>query len=86
VDGTLSAVLKAARLRKFRLLANPNLGEETTAEEFLQGLDKTVRMLSPYAPVEAACVQQRLYGEVSARTQLPLLPLQLHLRYPWIQP
>lgn len=85
VDGTLSAVLKAARLRKFRLVANPNLGMETTAGEFLRGLEKTVEMLSPYASVEAAFVKESLYDEVSAGTQLPVLALRPLLSYPWAQ-
>lgn len=50
IDGTLSAILRAARLKLPRFLLNPNLGQETTAEEYLAGLEDGLAMLSPYVP------------------------------------
>jgi len=85
IDGTLSAILKAARLRQVRFIANPNLGICTTATDFLKGLEKTVDMISPYANVEAACVRDTLYEAVRGASNLPLLPVHLRLTYPWEQ-
>lgn len=81
IDSTLTAVLHAARLQKPRYIANPNLGADTTAEEFSDGLQTTLDLLSPYVTVEAAAVPAWLAGEVS--TPLPLLPITPKINYPW---
>lgn len=60
IDGTLSAVLKAARLGLPRFLLNPTLGIGTTAEEFLVGVEQGLRLLTPYVKVEAAAVSETL--------------------------
>ena len=66
IDGTLSAILRAARLKLPRFLLNPNLGQETTAEEYLAGLEDGLAMLSPYVPVEGAAVPAALLARVAA--------------------
>ena len=73
IDGTLSAVLRAARLGMPRFLLNPNLGRDTTAAEYLDGLAQGQAMLSPYVTAEAAAVPESLYPQVRDRTPLPLL-------------
>ena len=73
IDGTLSAVLRAARLGMPRFLLNPNLGRDTTAAEYLEGLAQGQAMLSPYVAAEAAAVPESLYPQVRDRTPLPLL-------------
>lgn len=61
IDGTLSAILRAARLKLPRFLLNPNLGQETTAEEYLAGLEDGLAMLSPYVPVEGPPSRRRCW-------------------------
>ena len=68
IDGTLSAVLKAARLGLPRFLLNPTLGIGTTAEEFLVGVEQGLRLLTPYVKVEAAAVSETLLPEVEGRS------------------
>lgn len=75
IDGTLSAVLRAARLGLPRFLLNPNLGAQTTTEEFLAGVEKGLALLTPYVKVEAAAVPAGLYDTVRERTELPLIPI-----------
>lgn len=82
IDGTLSAVLKAARLGLPRFLLNPTLGIGTTAEEFLVGVEQGLRLLTPYVKVEAAAVSETLLPEVEGRTELPLLPLTPRMTVP----
>lgn len=82
IDGTLSAVLKAARLGLPRFLLNPTLGIGTTAEEFLVGVEQGLRLLTPYVKVEAAAVSATLLPEVEGRTELPLLPLTPRMTVP----
>ena len=73
IDGTLSAVLRASRLRTPRFLLNPNLGRDTTAEEYLDGLAQGLALLTPHVAVEAAAVPDALYAQVRPHTGLPLL-------------
>ena len=83
VDGTLSAILRVSHLKKFHIISNPNLGFETTAEEFAAGIDKTRRMLEQYVPVEGACVREEIFDAAAGLTELPLLPVRLYLKYEW---
>lgn len=82
VDGTLSAVLRASRLRTPRFLLNPNLGRDTTAQEYLDGLAQGLAMLTPYVAVEAAAVPDALYRQVRDRTDLPLLRITPRITVP----
>ena len=45
IDRTLSAILQVSHLRHFSIISNPNLGFETTAEEFAAGIESTRQML-----------------------------------------
>lgn len=82
IDGTLSAVLRASRLRMPRFLLNPNLGRDTTAREYLDGLAQGLAMLTPYAAVEAAAVPDSLYQQVRPHTDLPLLRITPRITVP----
>jgi hypothetical protein len=83
VDGTLSSILRVSHIQKFHIISNPNLGFETTAEEFAAGIEKTRRMLEQYVPVEGACAREEIFDTASGLTELPLLPLRLYLKYEW---
>ena len=82
IDGTLSAVLRASRLRTPRFLLNPNLGRDTTAQEYLDGLAQGLAMLTPYVAVEAAAVPDALYQQVRPHTGLPLLRITPRITVP----
>ena len=82
IDGTLSAVLRASRLRTPQFLLNPNLGRGTTAQEYLDGLAQGLAMLTPYAAVEAAAVPDALYAQVRPHTGLPLLRITPRITVP----
>ena len=82
IGGTLSAVLHASRLRTPRFLLNPNLGRDTTAEEYLDGLVQGLALLTPYVPVEAAAVPDALYAQVRPHTGLPLLRITPRITIP----
>ena len=83
IDRTLSAILQVSHLRHFSIISNPNLGFETTAEEFAAGIESTRQMLERYVPVAGACVREEIYPDAAALTTLPLLPLHLYLTYEW---
>ena len=82
IDGTLSAILRASRLKMPRFLLNPNLGGGTTLEEYLSGIKLGLEMLSPYVTVEAATVPAGLYEQAKEETSLPLIPITSHISVP----
>ena len=82
IDGTLSAILRASRLKMPRFLLNPNLGGGTTLEEYLFGIKLGLEMLSPYVTVEAAAVPAGLYEQAKEETSLPLIPITSHISVP----
>ena len=82
IDGTLSAILRASRLKMPRFLLNPHLGMSTTPAEYLEGLEQGLAMLSPYVTVEAAAVPAPLYEQIRALTALPLIPVTSHISVP----
>ena len=82
IDGTLSAILRASRLKMPRFLLNPNLGGGTTLEEYLDGIRQGLELLSPYVAVEAAAVPAPLYEQAKAETALPLIPITSHISVP----
>ena len=80
IDVTLSAVLRASRIRQFSFLCNPNLGPGTSEEEFLEGVEKTREMLDRYFPVRLACASRTLYEKVVDKCSLPVFPLKLYFQ------
>lgn len=82
IDGTLSAILRASRLKMPRFLLNPNLGGGTTLEEYLFGIKLGLELLSHYVAVEAAAVPAPLYEQAKAETALPLIPITSHISVP----
>ena len=87
IDGTLSKILQVTHLQlpKLRFVANPNNGLFTTRQEYEAGLAKTREMLDPYCTMEFAAIYQPLHAGEEEPDDLPVLPLELHLRYPWLQ-
>lgn len=82
IDGTLSAILRASRLKMPRFLLNPNLGGDTTLAEYLDGIRQGLETLSPYVAVEAAAVPAALYEQARTETPLPLIPITSHISVP----
>ena len=82
IDGTLSAILRASRLKTPRFLLNPHLGQGTTPEEYLSGIRLGLELLSPYVTVEAAAVPAALWEPVRTQTELPLIPIITRMSVP----
>lgn len=86
IDETLGRILGVSHLGldKLTVVCNPNNGAGTTLEEFTQGLERTRELVGPYLPVAFACVREELAAEAAAAADLPVLPLRLELKYPWL--
>lgn len=80
IDKTFSAILASARIRQVHFLANPNLGEATSAADFTLGLDQVMQILPPQAPLVASAVP---YWLADVAAPIPLIPIYPQLRYPW---
>lgn len=86
IDETLGAILGAAHLKvdEMHLINNPNYGWNTTTEEIVEGYRFMEKIVAPYKPIDFACVREELYEEAKNAIHKELLPLHLHLKYPWI--
>ena len=84
IDGTMRHILGSMRLDHIYILGNPNLGYATTANEFMEGLDRIDELLDGFTCVNSACVRRDIYEEVKARTNKALLPIDLFLTYSWV--
>ena len=87
IDKILGQILGVSHvnLEKLRILGNPNLGPDTTAEEVLAGARSLEKMISPYKPVELYTVREALLAATEAELSAPVLPLRLALTYEWAQ-
>lgn len=82
IDATMSSILRAARIRRFHIVCNPNLGCETTPQDVLRGLEDARRLIEPYMPIGLVCCAAPLWDAVHSECRLPLFSLQLHLDHP----
>ena len=87
IDRVLGQVLGVShvRLDRLRVIGNPNLGPDTTAQEVLDGAAKLREMLSPYKEIDFYTVKEDLASELEARFPGDVLPIRLLLTYEWAQ-
>ncbi len=83
LDYTLSSILRAARVSNFRMVGNPNIGPLTSEEDFLTGYIRTQDLLQKHINMEFFCIRDELYQNVKETCPSPLMPIVLHLTYPW---
>lgn len=86
IDATLTSVLAASHIRSYHILANPNLGHDTTAAEWLEGVQKAHEMLDPYTKIEALAVSKEIAREAilglgDGDKDLPILKIRPMIDY-----
>ncbi len=83
IDAVLSQILGVSHLRLDRLnfIANPNLGIDTRPEEVDEGIRQVIRSVGEYVPVAFACAMQQHIPMLT--TDMPVMPLDPYLSYPW---
>lgn len=86
IDLTLGQILGVSHinLSQVKLIDNPNVGVTTTADEYLEGSDKMIQMVTSFMPIEFSCVREDLYDAVIKKAKLPLVPLNIYLTYEWL--
>lgn len=85
IDQVLSQILGVShiQLAKLHMVANPNLGGGTSADEIVSGYERLVEMIGEYKSVDLLCVEENLVSEVENRVIAPIFPLTRYLAYPW---
>lgn len=87
IDGTMARVLGMAgiRLENVSFMSNPNVGLTTTAEEVIRGNELVKSLIGEYVKIDYLCALAPLCPEVEAKTDIPVLPIELYLTYEWNQ-
>ena len=87
IDKVLGETLGVSHveLDRLRLIGNPNLGPDTTAEDVAEGARQLVEMVGPYKPVDFLCVEEGLCPALPDGLPCPALPIRLYLTYPWVE-
>lgn len=85
IDRVLGETLGVSHipLEKVTLVANPNLGPETTVEDVLSGMESLTEQVGPYKPIGLLCVEESLADAVREKTEFPVCPIHIYLSYPW---
>lgn len=83
IQETMRRVLGSARLQRISLIANPNLGVSTTAEQVLEGLER-LRPLIGETPIDFVCALEPLCESLSRQIPEPILPIRLHTLPRWM--
>ncbi len=81
---TMARVTGAARLRRPELVANPNLGPDTTAEEVVAGMERFRRMF-PDDRAVFLCALEELCPELEGRVPEPVFPIRLNTLPDWLR-
>lgn len=86
IDKVLGETLGVSHVRidRLRLLGNPNLGLDTTAEDVISGAEDTVRMVGEYKPVDFFTARADLLPRLEGKLA-PVFPIRLYLTYEWEQ-
>ena len=84
IEVTMRRVLGAARLGEFSLVANPNLGPGTTAEDVTEGLRRFGELFPDEHP-RFVCALEELCSELAGRVREPLLPIRLNTVPEWLE-
>ena len=87
IDKVLGQVLGVShvQLETLRILSNPNLGPETTAEDVLEGAAQLERMIGPYKPVDLVTAKAELTEALEGKLNVPVCPISLQLTYEWLR-
>lgn len=86
IDRVLGEILGVShiQLENVHLISNPNIGPETTVADALAGNYKLMKMVALYKQPDFVCVKAELAEAVKTKMKLPVMPVQLFLKYPWI--
>ena len=80
---TMEAVLGAGGLTANCLICNPNLGPQTTVEEWMEGYCRMQDMF-PDEPITFCCADEKIAPAVEVQTALPTWPIRVTTPPEWL--
>lgn len=85
IDIVLSDILTVSHLsiEELHLVGNPNLGDETTPETFMEGYKMLNETVAPYKALDFYCAEASVAKAVADRIPEPVFPMELYFQYPW---
>lgn len=84
IEETYSRVMGTAHLNRMSLVANPNLGLGTTAEDVCLGMEKLSELLPEHRPL-FICALESFAEQVEATCRLPTFPIRLNTLPDWFR-
>ncbi len=85
IDQTMRTILIHSRLREIQIVANPNFGSKTTAEDVLNGVKSLCEMLPKEAQPKFVCVNEKFCKKISDEVDIPIFPIKIELDHEWTE-
>ena len=85
INETIRMITMASRTEKIKIISNPNYGLDTTADDVAAGNDKLRDMLDGQYSISFVCALVNLCDELRGRVKEPVVPIRIHILYPWQQ-
>ncbi len=81
INHTFAQIMGVSHLdpENIKIINNPNLGEETTLEDYYKGTQILKEMISQYKDISFSCAREQVYGQLSPKEQSDVLKLTLHI-------
>lgn len=79
IDATLTSILAVSHIMAFHMMANPNLGHDTSLADWQEGIQKAREILDPFTRIEALACGATYAAEI--KEALPLLPIDFYIDY-----
>lgn len=85
IDLVLGTILGVSHIQieNLRFISNPNIGSQTEITDITEGHQKLADIISCYKPLDFICVYEKLAAGLSECFPIPVMPIQLNLRYSW---
>ena len=85
IDIVLSDILTVSHLslEELHLIGNPNLGDGTTPENFMEGYKMLNETVAPYKTLDFYCAESSVAQVVAGEISEPVMGLELYFQYPW---
>ena len=84
IQTTMGQILRASGLQDVYLVANPNIGADTSLEDIQIGMERLNHFMGDLKPLFGTFVRRDLYEQIPEKERRNLYPLQLYLTCPWL--
>ncbi|MBE6914057.1 MAG: hypothetical protein E7472_03855 [Ruminococcaceae bacterium] len=81
---TIDKITTAARAKTVKVISNPNLCRETTADDVVEGNETLRQMLQNRYEIACVCALTPLCAELEQRMDEAVVPIEIQIIYPWM--